>query len=214
MRCSPATNASSIASSLAVAGFRTRRCVGDPVEEGVGVGLQPGDLIALGRLRRLERWSRLCRSSPGMGANRVKAAVRGNAVSHDRTSGTPLKPRKPAPRCQQESPGACPRRRSARPEHPVAVSQQLPAVRVGELAKCLLVAGASTLQHRLFERFSFGPCLLELCLLGSVCWSSVCSNAACSTLPASTFFSMPLWARQVHLCDAAAFRSRTVAVST
>ena len=79
-----------------------------------------------------------------MGANRVEAGIGGNAVEPRPQSGTLLKSRKPAPRCQETLLkhvfGV-----GQRTQHAVAVSQQLPAVRVGELAKCEFVAAASTL---------------------------------------------------------------------
>ena len=79
-----------------------------------------------------------------MGADRVEARIGGNAVEPPPHCGTLLKSRKPAPRCQESLLehvfGV-----GQRTQHAVAVSQQLPTVRVGELAKCLLVAAASTL---------------------------------------------------------------------
>jgi hypothetical protein len=59
---------------------RVERSVRGPVEPGVGVGLQPGDLAAPRRLGRLERRDgRRRRPSPAV-ADGVEAAVRGDAV--------------------------------------------------------------------------------------------------------------------------------------
>ena len=138
-----------------------------------------------------------------MGANRVKAGIGGDAVEPRPQGGTLLEPRKPAPRCQQSLLehvfGV-----GQRTQHAVAVSQQLPAVRVGERAKCLLVAGASTLERFSFEPGRLEPCLFERCLF-EPCLFEPCLLHVCS---------MPLCADRSHLCRRRGVPFPTVAVST
>jgi hypothetical protein len=63
-----------------VAGIGARRGVGDAFEQGIGIGLQPGDLTAPTGLGRLERRDRLGRDPAAGAAQRVEALVGRDAV--------------------------------------------------------------------------------------------------------------------------------------
>jgi len=116
------------------------RAVGRPLEQGVGQRFEPDDLTEPGRLRRFDvRHVPLLGGAPAGRAARVEALVGGDPVEPRPHRGAPLEPGQAPPGGQQRVlhgvlgvlDGA---------EHPVAVHQQLPPVRLGQLAERVTVA--------------------------------------------------------------------------
>jgi hypothetical protein len=136
------------------------RAVLDPLEQHVGVGLEPDRLGAAGGLGRLEHGGHLLRSARA-GAQRIQAPVGRDAVQPRAQRSSPLVAIEPAPggqqRFLQQVLGVL-----QRADDPVAVHLQLVPVRVGQLPKRLLVARPSTrerlLRHR---RITLGPPEIE-----------------------------------------------------
>ena len=131
-----------------VAGVGPLCPVGQPLEQGVGIGLEPDRLAAPGRLRRPGRAARRVHvlGPPALVAERVEAAVGGDPVEPGAQRGAPLEPGEPAPGREQRLLdhvlGVL-----ERAEDSVAVQLQLAAVRIGEGAEGLLVAVSGALQR-------------------------------------------------------------------
>ena len=124
-----------------IPGLGAGRGVGEPLEQHVGVGLQPGHLAEPGGLGQLNPGRRpVHRRSPARRAQRVQAAPGGDLVQPDTHRGAALEPGQALPGRQQ---GLLQRvlRVEGRAEDPVAVHLQLAPVGADELAERLLVAG-------------------------------------------------------------------------
>ena len=123
------------------------------VQEIVRVRLQPGDLVAAGRLGRLEGWHRLGRYAPPGCPPRVQALVGRDAVQPGPHRGPALESRQAPPGRQQglleHVLGV-----GERAEQPVAVHLQLTPERADQFAEGEFVTGAGALQQGVLHRLS------------------------------------------------------------
>ena len=126
---------------LLVAGLGAWWRIDDPDEKGVGEGLQPGGLAALGRLGRFHPGDIPLPSGAATGrAARVEAPVGGDLVQPGAQRGAALEPGQALPGGQQRvlqgilgvGEGS---------EHPVAVHLQFPLVRLGQFPERIPVPG-------------------------------------------------------------------------
>ena len=128
-----------------VASLRPGSLIRNAAEQGVGVGLQPHRLGVAGGLGHLGPALQILRAAPGR-PERIEGAIGRDPVQPgtDRRAG--LEVLDATPRGEE---GLLEQvlRVLDRPDDPVDVQLELTPVRVGQLAECILVAGACTCEH-------------------------------------------------------------------
>src|SRR5512132_658782 len=132
-----------------VACVRPRRGVREPLEQYVGVGLQPARLDPAGGLGRLGHARYLLWTVSAV-AKRVQAAIGRDPVQPGAQRGASLETVEPAPGCEERLLqlvfGVL-----QRAEDSVAVQLQLPPVRLDQLLEGVLVARAGTAERVLTQ---------------------------------------------------------------
>jgi hypothetical protein len=127
-----------------VARLRPGGRVGESVDQGVGVGLEPDRLDCAGGLGRLDhRWDLLWAAAAV--AKRVQTAIGCDPVEPGAQGGAPLEALQPAPGRQQRFLGGV-LGILQRAEDSVAMQLQLPAVRLDQHSEGMLVARAGPLE--------------------------------------------------------------------